>query len=145
MSNTLYKYFIIEFIAFNSLIFCDVSFYRSCEYISKVAPLAGIKVSRDNQRERQIELIMALQSQDSLNVIMRIPKVKINVKLLSYLSTLTLTRIYSFQMTLSSLAVRLPIALPVERDGSIPALRNVDISTVVDKWINEIRAEYFTY
>lgn len=44
-----------------------------------------------------------------------------------------------FQMTVSKLDVPLPIAMPIEQDGTIPALQNLDIWAIVKKCLNDIR------
>ncbi|KAK3533833.1 hypothetical protein QTP70_032950 [Hemibagrus guttatus] len=72
---------------------------RAREFIFNVFPRAGINADRAENNERQINVILALPSQKSLNIICRIPK-----------------------MTLSKQDVPLPIALPIEQDGTIPDL-----------------------
>ncbi|KAG7327858.1 hypothetical protein KOW79_009464 [Hemibagrus wyckioides] len=89
---------------------------RAMEYIPYVAPLTGVNADRANNNEREIKLIFALPTQKSLNIQLRTPK-----------------------MTLSKLAMPLPIALPIEQDGSIPALKNFDIQAIVEKWLNDVR------
>ncbi|KAK3561971.1 hypothetical protein QTP86_020796 [Hemibagrus guttatus] len=89
---------------------------RAREFIFNVFPRAGINADRAENNERQINVILALPSQKSLNIIFRIPK-----------------------MTLSKQDVPLPIALPIEQDGTIPGLENFDIQAIVDKWLNNDR------
>ncbi|XP_058256178.1 vitellogenin-like [Hemibagrus wyckioides] len=89
---------------------------RAREFIFNVAPLAGINADRADNKERQINVILALPTQKSLNIIFRIPK-----------------------MTLSKQDVPLPIALPIEQDGSIPGLQNFDIQAIVEEWLNNNR------
>ncbi|TSM94608.1 Vitellogenin [Bagarius yarrelli] len=53
--------------------------------------------------------------------------------------TLLLLLLQLSMTTLSKQAVPLPIALPIEQDGTIPALRDLDIRAIVEKWLNEFR------
>ncbi|KAF5910055.1 vitellogenin-like [Clarias magur] len=92
------------------------SFKRVWEYISIVAPLAGVDADRAKNNEREISLIVALPTQKSLNILLRIP-----------------------EMTLSKRNLCLSDALPIEQDGTIPALKNVDIRAIVQNWLNGIQ------
>ncbi|TSM94609.1 Vitellogenin [Bagarius yarrelli] len=91
-------------------------FKRAREYIFKAAPMIGVNADRADNNERQINVLVVLPTEKSLNIICSIPK-----------------------MTLSKQAVPLPIALPIEQDGTIPALRDLDIRAIVEKWLNEFR------
>lgn len=42
-------------------------------------------------------------------------------------------------MTVSKLDVPLPIALPIEQDGTITAFKNMDIQAIIEKWLNDIQ------
>ncbi|KAK3561460.1 hypothetical protein QTP86_002812 [Hemibagrus guttatus] len=88
---------------------------RAMEYIPYVATLTGINADRTNNNERAIKLIVALPTQKSLDIQLRIPR-----------------------MTLSKLAMPLPVALPIEQDGTIPALKDFDIQAMVEKWLNNV-------
>lgn len=46
---------------------------------------------------------------------------------------------FTSQMTLSKKNVPLPVELPIEQDGTIQALQNFDIRTIVEKWLNDNR------
>ncbi|XP_046713433.1 vitellogenin-like isoform X1 [Silurus meridionalis] len=89
---------------------------RAMEDISVIAPLVGFNADRANNNERQINLILALPTEKSLNILLRTPK-----------------------MTMSKQAVPLSMALPVEQDGTIPALKNLDIQAIVEKWLRDIQ------
>ncbi|TSM94610.1 Vitellogenin [Bagarius yarrelli] len=92
---------------------------RAMNYIPQVAPMAGVNADRAENNERMVKLIVALPTQKSLNILMHIPK-----------------------MTLSKLAMPLPVAVPIEQDGTIPALNrliNIDIRASVEKFLNYIR------
>ncbi|KAM9461345.1 vitellogenin-like isoform 1-T1 [Clarias gariepinus] len=92
------------------------SYKRVREYISIVAPLAGVDADRAKNNERGISLIVALPTQKSLNILLQIP-----------------------EMTLSKRNLCLSDALPIEQDGTIPALKNVDIRAIVQTWLNNIQ------
>lgn len=36
----------------------------------------------------------------------------------------------------------LPIDVPIEQDGTIPALKDLDIRAIVKKWLNDIRESW---
>nr|ABW96364.1 vitellogenin [Clarias macrocephalus] len=92
------------------------SFKRVGDYISIVAPLAGVDADRARNNERAISLIVALPTQKSLDILLRFP-----------------------EMTLSKRNLCLSDALPIEQDGTIPALKNMDIRVIVQNWINDYR------
>ncbi|XP_060796540.1 vitellogenin-like [Neoarius graeffei] len=89
---------------------------RAREYICKVTPLAGVSAERADNNEREIKLILALPTQKSLNIILRVPT-----------------------MTLSKQDLPIFINLPIEQDGTIPALKDLDIRGTVEKWLKAIR------
>ncbi|KAL7866734.1 hypothetical protein AOLI_G00145480 [Acnodon oligacanthus] len=85
---------------------------RACEYLptEKVARQAGIDVNRAENKANSIALIVALPTKKSVNVIVKAPR-----------------------MTAAKKDITLPFALPVERDGSIPAFQNLDIQDTIQK------------
>ncbi|XP_053539110.1 vitellogenin [Ictalurus punctatus] len=89
---------------------------RAREYIPRVAYLVGCNADSADNDEREVNLIVALPTQKSVNIVLRIPT-----------------------MTVSKLDVPLPIAMPIEQDGTIPALQNLDIWAIVKKCLNDIR------
>ncbi|XP_036441834.1 vitellogenin-like [Colossoma macropomum] len=93
---------------------------RACEYLPthKAARLAGIAVNRAENKANGIALIVALPTKKSVNVIMKAP-----------------------MMTAAKTDMSLPVALPIEKDGSIPALQNLDIRAIVEKWLNDFKAQ----
>ncbi|XP_043078158.1 vitellogenin-like [Puntigrus tetrazona] len=66
------------------------------KYIPKAALQTGFKLERATNKENEIDLTVALPTQRSLNVIVRIP-----------------------EMTLSRMAIHLPVTVPINPDGSI--------------------------
>ncbi|XP_030640314.1 vitellogenin-like [Chanos chanos] len=70
---------------------------RLTEYIPRGAAMGGFTVAKAANSERQIEFSVALPTKETIDIILRIPR-----------------------MTISKLGVSLPFALPIERDGSLP-------------------------
>ncbi|TSM94611.1 Vitellogenin [Bagarius yarrelli] len=93
---------------------------RAMNYIPQVAPMVGVNADRAENNEREVKLIVALPTQKSLNILMQVPK-----------------------MTLSKLAIPLPVAVPIEQDGTIPALKDLDIRALVEKWLNDIKERWY--
>ncbi|KAL7866735.1 hypothetical protein AOLI_G00145490 [Acnodon oligacanthus] len=85
---------------------------RACEYLptGKVARWAGIDVNRAENKAKNIALIVALPTKRSLDVIVKTP-----------------------EMTFAKMAMPLPAAVPIEKDGSIPALQNWDMQGTIQK------------
>ncbi|XP_066503327.1 vitellogenin-like [Hoplias malabaricus] len=89
------------------------------EYIPtyRASQKTGLSIERTDNNKREVAVIVALPTQRSLNIIVRAPK-----------------------MTLTQMDVQLPVALPIEKDGRIPALQNVDIQSTIKKLDSDIRA-----
>ncbi|XP_072517220.1 vitellogenin-like [Salminus brasiliensis] len=84
---------------------------RATEYLPllRAARLAGFALDRAENKDKEVALIVALPTQTSANIIVRAPK-----------------------MTLSKMDVPVPVAVPIEKDGSIPALENLDIRGAIE-------------
>ncbi|XP_066503871.1 vitellogenin-like [Hoplias malabaricus] len=89
------------------------------EYIPtyRASQKTGLSIERTDNNKREVAVIVALPTQRSLNIIVSAPK-----------------------MTLTQMDVQLPVALPIEKDGRIPALQNVDIQSTIKKLDSDIRA-----
>ncbi|XP_049321621.1 vitellogenin-like isoform X2 [Astyanax mexicanus] len=75
----------------------------------KAARLAGFSLDKaENNKDKEVAFIIALPTQKSVNIIVRAPK-----------------------MTLSKTNVAVPVAVPIEKDGRIPALENLDIRSTI--------------
>ncbi|KAL7854520.1 hypothetical protein SRHO_G00167100 [Serrasalmus rhombeus] len=85
---------------------------RACEYLpmQTAARLAGIAVNRAENKANSVVIIIALPTKRSADVIVKAPR-----------------------MTAAKLAMPLPFALPVEKDGSIPVLQDLDIQDAIEK------------
>ncbi|KAL6468671.1 hypothetical protein MHYP_G00221950 [Metynnis hypsauchen] len=85
---------------------------RACEYLQteKAARLAGIAVNKAENKANSIAIIVALPTKRSMDVIVKAPK-----------------------MTAAKMAMPLPVAMPVEKDGSIPALQKWDMQDTIQK------------
>ncbi|CAM4655373.1 unnamed protein product [Leuciscus chuanchicus] len=86
--------------------------------LSKHIPMAafqtGFRLERATNSEKEIELTAALPTQRSLNVIARIP-----------------------EMTLSRMDIRLPVAVPINPDGTLSIHIDEDILSWIQKHIKE--------
>ncbi|KAK9967422.1 hypothetical protein ABG768_001824 [Culter alburnus] len=84
------------------------------KHIPMAALQAGFKLERATNSEKEIELTAALPTQRSLNVIARIP-----------------------EMTLSRMAIPLPVAVPINPDGTLTIHIDEDILSWIQKHIKE--------
>ncbi|ROL40726.1 Vitellogenin [Anabarilius grahami] len=84
------------------------------KHIPMAALQAGFKFERATNSEKEIELTAALPTQRSLNVIARIP-----------------------EMTLSRMAIPLPVAVPINPDGTLSIHIDEDILSWIQKHIKE--------
>ncbi|XP_048022072.1 vitellogenin-like [Megalobrama amblycephala] len=84
------------------------------KHIPMAALQAGFRLERATNSEKEIELTAALPTQRSLNVIARIP-----------------------EMTLSRMAIPLPLAVPINPDGTLSIHIDEDILSWIQKHINE--------
>uniref|UniRef100_A0A672N034 Vitellogenin domain-containing protein n=1 Tax=Sinocyclocheilus grahami TaxID=75366 RepID=A0A672N034_SINGR len=84
------------------------------KHIPTAALQAGFRIERVMNSEKKIELTAALPSQRSLNVIARIP-----------------------EMTLSRMDIPLPIAVPINPDGTLSIQIDEDILSWIQKHIKE--------
>uniref|UniRef100_A0A671N4E7 Vitellogenin-like n=1 Tax=Sinocyclocheilus anshuiensis TaxID=1608454 RepID=A0A671N4E7_9TELE len=84
------------------------------KHIPMAAFKAGFKLERVSNADKEIELTAALPSQRSLNVIARIP-----------------------EMTLSRMDIPLPIAVPINPDGTLSIQIDEDILSWIQKHIKE--------
>ncbi|XP_051550339.1 vitellogenin-like [Myxocyprinus asiaticus] len=75
------------------------------KHITMAALRAGFKLERATNSEKEVDLTVALPTQRTLNIIARIP-----------------------EMTLSRMAVRLPVAVPINPDGTFSI--HIDIETL---------------
>nr|WPD49410.1 vitellogenin [Sinibrama taeniatus] len=84
------------------------------KHIPMAALQAGFRLERATNSEKEIELTAALPTQRSLNVIARIP-----------------------EMTLSRMAIPLPVAVPINPDGTLTIHIDEDILSWIQKHIKE--------
>ncbi|XP_067252449.1 vitellogenin-like [Chanodichthys erythropterus] len=84
------------------------------KHIPMAALQAGFRLERATNSEKEIELTAALPTQRSLNVIARIP-----------------------EMTLSRMAIPLPVTVPINPDGTLSIHIDEDILSWIQKYINE--------
>ncbi|ROL40727.1 Vitellogenin [Anabarilius grahami] len=84
------------------------------KHIPIAALQAGFRLERATNSEKEIELTAALPTQRSLNVIARIP-----------------------EMTLSRMAIPLPVAVPINPDGTLSIHIDEDILSWIQKHIKE--------
>ncbi|XP_066503607.1 vitellogenin-like isoform X2 [Hoplias malabaricus] len=87
------------------------------EYIPTSSQNTGLSIENTDNKKREVAVIVDLPTQRSLNIIVRAP-----------------------QMTLTQMDVQLPVALPIEKDGRISALQNVDIQSTIKKLDSDFRA-----
>ncbi|KAK2907071.1 hypothetical protein QQF64_018996 [Cirrhinus molitorella] len=87
---------------------------KLAKHIPMAALKAGFRLERVTNADKEIELTAALPTQRSLNVIARVP-----------------------EMTLSRMAIPLPIAVPINPDGTLSIHIDEDILTWIQKHIKE--------
>ncbi|KAK2907072.1 hypothetical protein Q8A67_006057 [Cirrhinus molitorella] len=87
---------------------------KLAKHIPMAALKAGFRLERATNADKEIELTAALPTQRSLNVIARVP-----------------------EMTLSRMAIPLPIAVPINPDGTLSIHIDEDILTWIHKHIKE--------
>nr|ABN13867.1 vitellogenin [Tanichthys albonubes] len=92
--------------------------YKYAKKLSKHIPMAafqtGLRLEKAKNCEKEIELTAALPTQRSLNVIARIP-----------------------EMTLSRMDIPLPVAVPINPDGTFSIHYDDDVLSWIEKQINE--------
>ncbi|XP_067272219.1 vitellogenin-like isoform X1 [Pseudorasbora parva] len=84
------------------------------KHISIAALRAGFRLEKATNSEKEIDLTAALPNQRSLNIIARIP-----------------------EMTLSRMDIHLPVAVPINPDGTLSVQIDEDILSWIQKYIKE--------
>ncbi|XP_067272221.1 vitellogenin-like [Pseudorasbora parva] len=84
------------------------------KHISIAALQAGFRLEKATNSEKEIDLTAALPNQRSLNIIARIP-----------------------EMTLSRMDIHLPVAVPINPDGTLSVQIDEDILSWIQKYIKE--------
>lgn len=102
-------------------IFLFLSYSSLAEYIPIAAQMTGLAISNEKNTERQIELIILVPTETTMDIIIKTPTVSYNLVVgLLYPFWQHFLRFVNLQMTLSKSNVVLPFALPFEAIQAYP-------------------------